>query len=414
MELPFQKFLEILESKIAEVKKEISPEEIRAIIKAAIKAEKNRIIGVYLGEIHADLMRAMTKKAMQELVEDGLLIDTSYDFISFSVNIRRKLEILGGNLHTVDATPGLFSRPLVFAPPSETQLHVLRLELIQGCKHNACTFCPGYKGIPFHEKSWEEAKDHYMRVKGILGDYAQNIRRVFIGGGNALSANLDTLLRLLEMISRDFPDLKRISLYGRADSIVEKGADGLKQLKDSGLGLIYWGVESGSQKVLDYVNKRVRTGTMYDAGELAKQAGIDLSVMVMPGLGGHRFMNAHTMQTAKMLTAIDPRFTTLLCINPSPNSAYMRRMEKEMIAGTNRPLTEEELLEQIIQIIESLPHKGQKIGMFNKGIDPLGKNPVTFNAALTGNPHYGSPFHPVVACNARLKSIRECKRRAVA
>jgi|GEM_PF-1564473 radical SAM superfamily enzyme len=413
MKLPFQEFLKILESRISEIKKESTPEEIYVLVESAVKARKEQIIGLYLAGIDGALMRAITKKAMQELMEDGLLINQSYDSSFFAVNLRRRLELLGGNLHAVDAAPGLFSRPLVFAPPSETQLHVLRLELTQGCRHNACTFCPGYKGISFHEKTWEEAREHYMRAKEILGDYAVNIRRVFIGGGNALSANIDTLIKLLGMITHDFPDLKRISLYGRADSIVEKGADGLKWLKDAGLGLIYWGVESGSQNVLDYVNKRVRTEVMYKAGELAKEAGIDLSVMVMPGLGGYKFRNAHAEKTAKMLAAIDPKFITMLCINPSPTSAYARRMEKEMAAGTNRPLTEKELLEQIIRTIELLPNKGQKIGMFHQGIDPLGKNPITFKAALTGK-HYNSPFHPIRACNERLRFIRECKRRAVA
>jgi len=289
----------------------------------------------------------------------------------------------------------LFSTPDMFSPPAERRNHVVRFELTQGCDWNACTFCDGYKGVPFREKSLEEYKEHVDKIFLRLGnnwiDAPHNRRileRVFIGGGNALAVDTEKLAEAIKYTSLRFLDFtdrspRRVAVYGRTDSIIGKGSKNLQELGRSGLGLIYWGVESGSNNVLNYVNKRCSKEDILKAAEEIKKCTypIPTSVMIMPGLGGKKFYDEHVKETAEVLGKIKPRFITFMGINPSANSLYERRMRNEEARGTNRRLSDFELGEQIIDILREMPRFNTSVGSYDCSVDEVGHNPLTFSSA---------------------------------
>ncbi|MCX6778455.1 MAG: radical SAM protein, partial [Candidatus Micrarchaeota archaeon] len=317
---------------------------------------------------------------ISELVRDGLLM--KLDDGVYGVNVNRVFSLVGGNLAKAYANPKLYGSPDMFSPPSERKSHVLRLELTQGCDYNQCTYCGGYKGIPYREKSYEEFVAHYKEVKAVVGRYnIGGIRRVFIGGGNALSVDFKTLLKVVQFIE-DEVEPRRIAIYGRADSILKKGRERLERLEEAGLGLIYWGVESGSQAVLNYVRKKVKADQMFRAGHIAYDADLQLSVMVMPGLGGMKHAESHIEQTAEFLNSVNIRFVTFMAVNPPKKSRYAQIMAQEMADGKNRPLTDREVVEQLKEILTRMEPGYQKVGMFGCGIDQVGRNPVRFNVAF--------------------------------
>jgi radical SAM superfamily enzyme YgiQ (UPF0313 family) len=273
---------------------------------------------------------------------------------------------------------GLYSSPDLLFPPSERQPHALMLELTTGCDFQRCTYCDRYNSVRFTEKSFDEFMEHYQGVLETLNDYKDNISRVFIGGGNALQANQSTLLKAIERITNDF-DLKRIATYGRADAIVEKGRKNMNYLRREGLSLVYWGIESGSDGVLSYVNKGTTKNQMLKAAEIANDSNMELSVMIMPGLGGIKHYETHVIETASLLNETNAKFITLMAINPTPRTLYARRMQVEIDGGTNRSLTDYELVQQVRDMFELMFPNDQRIGMFDSSIDRVAKNPITFN-----------------------------------
>ena len=120
---------------------------------------------------------------------------------------------------------------------------------------------------------------------------------------------------------------------------------------------------------------------MVHAGETVNEAKIDLSAMIMPGLGGKRFYQQHIDGTVKLLNSVNWKYVTFMSINPAENSIYQRVMDREEEKGTNRPLTDAELVKQVSEIISRL-HTGsnKKVGMFGEEIDAVGKNPIVFHA----------------------------------
>jgi radical SAM superfamily enzyme YgiQ (UPF0313 family) len=289
----------------------------------------------------------------------------------------------------------LYTSQDMFSPPSERLPHVIRFELTQGCSWGRCTYCGGFDGVPSKTKSLKEYKEHVDAVwDRVSPGLAYKLRRVFIGGGNALGVETDTLSKAIKYTLNKFDRHadglpNRTAIYGRTDDILKKGVSGLRKLKNvgrnifgsfGGLDLIYWGVESGSDGVLKYVNKGYTQKQIIEAAEIVRSAGIDTSVMIMPGLGGIKFYDEHIQGTARVLNKIRPKYLTFMGINPASQSRYSVVMNREVANGSNRPLKDQELATQMWRIIRKMGIWDCKVGCFDCHIDQVGHNPLPFGS----------------------------------
>jgi radical SAM superfamily enzyme YgiQ (UPF0313 family) len=84
-----------------------------------------------------------------------------------------------------------------------------------------------------------------------------------------------------------------------------------KELKAAGLDRIHSGFESGSDRVLELINKGVTSEQEIIAGKNIKGAGIELSVYFMPGIGGKALSAENALETARVVSAIDPDFARI-------------------------------------------------------------------------------------------------------
>jgi hypothetical protein len=285
-------------------------------------------------------------------------------------------------------------------PPAEKKPNVIQLGLTKNCSHGACRFCNMYGRRGFAIKSPESFKQHVDEVVGYLVDQPElldPVNRVFIGAGNALATPTDqlidathyALLKLTEAKNGRVP--RRVAVYGNTRDILEKGEQGLhalatggKYLKDyslehyrlqgRGLNLIYWGVETGSTRLLEAIGKGCTRKDIEKAAELLKNAKIQTSAMVIPGLGGVAYWEDHVVQTANVLNRIHPHWTTLIGLKINEGSAYDKWMTEQEQKGTNRRLTPAEITEQTAQILEGVCVS--RVGIYGDDIHTFGHNPL--------------------------------------
>ncbi len=129
------------------------------------------------------------------------------------------------------------------------------------------------------------------------------------------------LVPILEYFNKKIKGLRRISVYGNAKSILRKSPEELKELKDLKLGIVYLGVETGNEELLKKINKGATYDQMVEAGRRVIDADLKLSTTVLLGLGGVDGSRAHAMDTARILTDIDPHYAgalTLMLIPGTP------------------------------------------------------------------------------------------------
>ena len=148
-------------------------------------------------------------------------------------------------------------------------------------------------------------------IRGCLPAYADT-RRIFIADGDALTAPFSDLLSLFLLLRSSLPRLQRIGMYANAKNILGKSVEELKQLREAGLGILYLGVESGDNKLLEWMNKGVTAAEITEAGRRVSIAGIKLSVTVLLGISGADRSMEHARLTGKLLSSLDPDFVGAL------------------------------------------------------------------------------------------------------
>jgi radical SAM superfamily enzyme YgiQ (UPF0313 family) len=203
---------------------------------------------------------------------------------------------------------------MIIRPPSEA--YSLLLQVTVGCSHNRCTFCGTYRQKKFKIKPVEQIEKDLQEAR----TYG-HIEKLFLCDGDALIIPQPRLEEILFMIKRYLPTLERIGSYANVKSILRKSVDDLKKLKDLGLKIIYLGVETGNAELLKKIDKGATYEQMVEAARRIKEAGIELSATVILGIGGIEKSVEHAMDTAKLLTDMDPDYVgalTLMLVPQTP------------------------------------------------------------------------------------------------
>jgi radical SAM superfamily enzyme YgiQ (UPF0313 family) len=246
---------------------------------------------------------------------------------------------------------GMHYEGLIIRPPSEADSILLQVTL--GCSHNKCTFCGTYKDKRF------AIKDDAVIDADI--DYASKnfnfIRRVFLMDGDALIIPQKKLVRILSRIREKMPWVQRVGTYGDSRAILGKTDEELATLRELGLGIVYFGLESGDAQVLQEIGKQQSPERMIEAGRKVRAAGMKLSTMVILGLAGRKRSLEHARATGKALSAIDPNYTGVLTLMIHPGTP----LEEQVKAGRFELLNPREMLEELR---EMLVHTNMTRGIF--------------------------------------------------
>jgi radical SAM superfamily enzyme YgiQ (UPF0313 family) len=226
---------------------------------------------------------------------------------------------------------------MIIRPPSEA--YSLLLQVTVGCSHNLCTFCETYKQKKFRIKSLDEIAEDIQEANRF-----HRVERVFLCDGDALIIPQDKLKEIIRMIKKEIRGVERISTYANAKSILRKTMDELRELQTMGLNMVYLGVETGSEALLKYICKGVTAEQTIEAGQRVKKAGMTLSATIILGLGGVDKSLEHAIETAKVLTAIDPDYVgalTLMLIPGTPiyDDFRLGKLEKPDQFGYLRELS---------------------------------------------------------------------------
>jgi radical SAM superfamily enzyme YgiQ (UPF0313 family) len=170
-----------------------------------------------------------------------------------------------------------------------------------------------------------------------------DVRKVFLADGNAMVLSTQKLIRILNRLNGAFPKLTRISAYANTRDIEYKSVSELTELKNAGLKLIYVGVETGNDELLRLISKGESFWSARDNLLKAKQAGIKSSVMILTGLGGKKYSENHSRDSAKLINIVQPEFLSTLVLSfPYGVEHYKARFAGEFIEMDTHDL----LLEQ--------------------------------------------------------------------
>ena len=270
-------------------------------------------------------------------------------------------------------------------PPSEADSLLLRVT--RNCPWNKCKFCGLYKGKNFSirpkehvlkdidlvkqcidtfkemiEVDLSERQTMIKQLRDDLGqnaDYAYNsainwyrtgMESVFLQDGNSMIIKPDDMIDILTYIRKQFPQVNRITSYGRSKNIARISNEDLKRMADAGLNRIHIGMETADNKVLELINKGVDKQTQIEAGQKVKRAGIELSEYFMPGIGGNEYSRQNALETADALNQINPDFIRIRTTVVTDNAP----LKEDYVKGIFTRPNGEKMVEELLLMIENL------------------------------------------------------------
>ena len=227
------------------------------------------------------------------------------------------------------AWPLRYDEP-VFRPPSEARSLILQMTV--GCSWNRCTYCAMYRGKDYRVRPLSEILEEIRSV----GPLAAQVQRVFLADGDALAAPQEQLEAVLDEIRETLPQVHRVGIYADSRSILKKGADGLKALRGLGLGIVYFGAESGDEVTLQSVRKGATVERQLAACKLVDETGLKLSVMVLLGLAGQEGSERHARATGRFLVSGSPTYGAALTVTPVPGTEFHDAVESGVLGLPDR------------------------------------------------------------------------------
>ena len=196
----------------------------------------------------------------------------------------------------------------VYRPPSEA--YSLIVQVTYGCSHNGCAFCDMYDDKHFAMRPMEEIREDFELARQVY----RRVERVFLADGDALMRRTDELLQILGLAYGLFPECERVTCYASPTSLHIKSEEDLRLLREHGLTMVYMGLESGCDEVLEKMNKGHDAAAIVAAGQKARRCGMALSVTAISGLGSRELMRQHAIGTARALSAMKPEYIGLLTL----------------------------------------------------------------------------------------------------
>ncbi|WP_294510344.1 radical SAM protein [uncultured Intestinimonas sp.] len=232
----------------------------------------------------------------------------------------------------------------IYRPPGEWKSYLLQVTV--GCSNNTCTFCNMYRDKKFHIRPMADILEDIRMAKAYYGD----VRRVFLCDGDAIIMRTNDLITILDTLYATFPSLEKVTTYAGPRSTLTKTPEELKLLREHGLARAYLGVETGNDALLRKVKKGVGARQMLEAGTRLREAGMDLWVMILLGLGGREGSEQHILDTAAMMNEMKPRHLSALTLTLYPGT----ELYADYQAGKFQPITPMDSLREARLLIEKL------------------------------------------------------------
>lgn len=181
----------------------------------------------------------------------------------------------------------------------------------RGCPHR-CTFC-SLVTRPYRQRTPKDVVAEMEFYKNKFGVKSiQLYDDEFIG----MSPQQDEWIKeFCDELLRKKLDLPWL-VQGRCSPFIK--LETLKRMKEAGCCWIWWGVESGSQKVLDIIKKDIKVENVYRTFGLTREAGIKSLMFIMIGFPGETPDDIKL--TIQLIEKIKPDDVAFHILSPWPGS----------------------------------------------------------------------------------------------
>ena len=246
----------------------------------------------------------------------------------------------------------------MYRPPSEGKSLIFQVTL--GCSFNECSFCDMYRSKEYSERSWDDVKGEI----DLMAKQIPDTTRIFLADGDALNLSTDYMIKIVEYLYKNFPELERVSCYAMPMNILKKTPDELKRMNAAGLNMLYLGIETGSDIILKKITKGATSATIIRACRKAIETGFTLSCIMILGLGGRNYSKEHIKETARVVNESSPHYlgTLTLILETGVKEEFLTKFAEPF-----HEINDEEALAELHDLVEQINVKDEMVFRANHG-----------------------------------------------
>ena len=272
-----------------------------------------------------------------------------------------------------------------------TEANSVLIQTTLGCSMNHCTFCNMFSDKRFRIR---DIDDIFQDIESARHFYP-HVESIFLIDGNVMAARTDFLLKIFEKIKATFPECQKISLYSGLNDLRRKSPSELKELKHAGLSMAYAGLESGDRIVLERIKKRMTPEQALEGMALAKEAGIEMLLSFIFGLGGREHSKEHIVETTKLLNLMQPEQIAPMALAIQPGT----ELEQEVNRGEFILPTPLQILEEERYLLENLDFETMYWGDHGNNIVSLKGMLPTYQKQFLGQVNNAIATNPITQEN---------------
>ena len=221
--------------------------------------------------------------------------------------------------------------------------HAVPVKVQDGCG-GPCTFCSLYDRR-IHVLPRDKVYRQIGQMAEYLGEELDHFRKVVLLEGDALTVPPSQLADSLAYARErfEFGPGAFAHAFAKASTVAKIPQQDLVDLHSAGLFNVNFGLESGCQDLLDRVKKGQKLSVFHDAVCKLQDAGIEISINIIGGLGGSKFQDQHLEETLTFVKSLPRGVASFYSRLEVPDSShYAKKQEAEF--GT---LADEEITRQV-------------------------------------------------------------------
>ncbi len=198
----------------------------------------------------------------------------------------------------------------------------------RGCPHR-CIFCS--LGSKLHRE--RGIKDVVDEIEFYENNFKAKSMHLYDDEFVGMSLKQNERVQALcnEIIKRGLHKKMAFLVQGRCSPYVE--LETLKKMREANIIWIWWGVESGSQKILDFIKKDIKLEDVKRDFALAKEAGIKSLMFIIVGFP--KETPADIKMTADIIKKVHPDRVAVHIVSPYPGSELRKYLEDHKLLDSD-------------------------------------------------------------------------------
>lgn len=201
-----------------------------------------------------------------------------------------------------------------------------------------------YQDTRFAIEDIEQIEEDLQEAKRTYG----TLTRIFLVNGDAFALRAGKLKTIAEKIIEYFPEMETITMYASIRNIKSKTDEELRELQDLRINDLWIGLESGSDEVIQHMNKGFTLQQAYKQLDRLNTIGIRHNSIFMLGAAGRGKGIQNAIDTATLINRAKPCLVGVTTLGFFDGS----KLSEEVAENIFIPATELEILEEEKKLIE--------------------------------------------------------------